>query len=80
MEKQKVLELFKNDEDFDPIASRLFTLSELLNNFEESDDCLEMVHNKVLEALDWYTRYCDRYGFKKWWEPSTLGDNIQDNS
>ncbi len=75
MDKLKVFELFKNGEDFDPIASRLYSLSEMLGEMDEADDCLDMVHNKVLEALDWYNRYCDRYGYKKWWEQSTFTES-----
>lgn len=56
----KILHLFKNNVDFDPIHSRLCSVSDLFNSYEE-DPMLELAHNKVLEAIDWYERYLDSH-------------------
>ena len=57
-----IIQLFKTEEDKDIIWTRLHALSDLLNACEE-DDCLDQVHNKILEAIDWYARYLDVNGF-----------------
>lgn len=61
--KSNILQLFKNDADADIILSRLHAISDILNQCEE-DIFLDQVHNKVLEAIDWYHRYCDEYGYQ----------------
>ena len=57
-----VIQLFKTEEDKDIIWQRLHALSDLLNECEV-DENLDQVHNKILEAIDWYARYIDVNGF-----------------
>lgn len=57
-----ILTLFKNPEDRDLILSRLNKLSDLFNELDD-DSFLEMAHYKILEAIDWYSRYCDGCGY-----------------
>jgi hypothetical protein len=58
----KVLELFKSQEDQDIILNRLHAVNDILNEFD--DEMLDLVQTKVLEAIDWYSRYCDEVGFE----------------
>ena len=59
----KVLKLFKNSVEQDVILARLSSVNEILNHCED-DELLDIVQNKVLEAIDWYSRYCDINGFE----------------
>ncbi len=58
-----VLKLFKSTADQDIILARLMAINEILNDCE-SDEVLDIVQNKVLEAIDWYSRYCDINGYE----------------
>ncbi len=59
----KVLKLFKSTVDQDIILSRLSSVNEILNQCD-NDEILDIVQNKVLEAIDWYSRYCDMNGYE----------------
>jgi uncharacterized membrane protein YjjP (DUF1212 family) len=64
MEKHtRILTLFKNKSDRDIILSRLHSVNDILNDCED-DEILNIVQNKVLEAIDWYGRYVDLCDFK----------------
>ncbi len=62
--KAKILKLFKNQEEQDIILSRLYAVNDILNRYEEEDDYLDLVQTKIIEAIDWYSRYCDEHGFE----------------
>jgi len=57
-----VLKLVKDDYEADIILSRLHSISDVLSEME-SDPYLENAHNKVIEAIDWYLRFCEDRGF-----------------
>lgn len=59
----KVLQLFKNLNSADIILNRLHGVNEILNDCEE-DPYLDIVQNKVIEAIDWYERYCHSNGYE----------------
>ena len=63
--QNKILKLFKTEEDLDIIASRLHSISDIINECE-FDETLDIVHTKILEAIDWYARYCDQNGHLTW--------------
>ena len=60
--KINILKLFKNEEDNDIILSRLHSLNDILRDCED-DEVLNIVQQKILEAIDWYNRYVDESGF-----------------
>lgn len=63
-DQNKILTLFKSPEDSDIILSRLHSINDILNECEE-DEVLDIVQNKIIEAIDWYTRYCDEFGIQE---------------
>ncbi|MBL7663662.1 MAG: hypothetical protein JNM93_00905 [Bacteriovoracaceae bacterium] len=58
----KILKLYKSQEEQDVILMRLHAVNDILNECD-SDELLDIVQNKIIEAIDWYTRYCDDCGY-----------------
>jgi|GEM_PF-6260506 len=61
-DSSNILTLIKGDDERDVILSRLYSISDKLNSMAE-DPYLDQVHNKVIEAIDWYLRYADVHGY-----------------
>ncbi len=72
-----ILQLIKSSEDQDIIYQRLKSVCDLINKYEEDDPLLDIVQNKVIEAIDWYERFCEQNGFRLVWENDSAADEPQ---
>lgn len=75
--KQNILQLIKAPEDQDIVYNRLLSICDLLDKHGEDDPLLDIVQNKVIEAIDWYERYCEESGFNLVWENDDQSEKPQ---